>query len=128
MEPDPGLGWLEVAKDDLRQVINNLRGPVPTVTGAMYHCQQAAEKLMKAVLLLSGIEAPRTHDLGALAALVPMDDPVRDRLRTLVELTPFATAFRYPTDDPWDRPTEAEVESFLGILQALHDDIAARRS
>jgi HEPN domain-containing protein len=42
--------WLAVVEDDMRQVTNNLYGPAPSLSGAAYHCQQAAEKLVKAVL------------------------------------------------------------------------------
>jgi len=34
-----------------------------------FHCQQACEKYLKALLTLSGIHAPRTHDLEVLVAL-----------------------------------------------------------
>ncbi len=43
-------GWLKVVDDDLKQVVNNLRGPMPSRSGAAYHCQQAAEKLVKLYL------------------------------------------------------------------------------
>lgn len=47
--------WLAVVDDDLRQVTNNLHGPMPSLGGAAYHCQQAAEKLVKAVLVEADI-------------------------------------------------------------------------
>lgn len=43
MVADAVAGWLAVVDDDLRQV-NNIEGPMPSLNGAAYHCQQAAEK------------------------------------------------------------------------------------
>jgi len=69
---DPGVpldivpGWLAVVDDDLRQVANNLGGPMPSLSGAAYHCQQAAEKLTKALLVEAEIVFPKTDDIAAL--------------------------------------------------------------
>ena len=35
-----------------------------------FHAQQAVEKALKAVLALSGIAVPRTHDIATLADLI----------------------------------------------------------
>jgi HEPN domain-containing protein len=48
MAADAAASWLKVVDEDLRQVVNNLRGSLPSPAGAAYHCQQAAEKLVKA--------------------------------------------------------------------------------
>ena len=72
-----------------------------------FHVQQAAEKLLKALLAVQGIDYPRTHDLDLLVALLegtscslPAD------LLDIVELTPMATVFRYeelPLDESLPR-------------------------
>ena len=36
-----------------------------------FHCQQAAEKYLKCLLTLLGVQAPRTHDLSELLPLMP---------------------------------------------------------
>lgn len=51
--------------------MNNLHGPMPSLSGAAYHCQQAAGKLVKAVLVGAGIAFPKTHDIAALVGLLP---------------------------------------------------------
>ena len=50
-----------------RLAINAVR---PLIDPAAYHCQQAAEKLFKGLLVSVAIEVPRTHDLEHLAALL----------------------------------------------------------
>jgi hypothetical protein len=71
MASDVAAGWLAVVDDDLRQVVNNLDGPMPSLSGAAYHCQQAAEKLTKALLVEAKIVFPKTHDIAALVGLLP---------------------------------------------------------
>jgi HEPN domain-containing protein len=64
---------------------------------AAYHCQQAAEKLIKAVLLHRGLEAGREHRLDVLVDRLAEDDPWKAKLRPLDVYLPFATTYRYPT-------------------------------
>ncbi len=61
--------WFEKAESDRLCIENNLaasRAPWDTV---VFHAQQAAEKLLKALLVAAGEAVPRTHDLGALLSL-----------------------------------------------------------
>jgi HEPN domain-containing protein len=67
-----------------------------------FHCQQAAEKYLKCLLTCLGIQAPRTHDLKALAALVPLERRSPLRMEELVELNPYAVDVRYADD--WREP------------------------
>jgi HEPN domain-containing protein len=36
-----------------------------------FHCQQCAEKLLKAALLAEGVDIPKIHELIVLSALFP---------------------------------------------------------
>ena len=56
-------GWVASADIDLDAARRCLADP-PNVAAAAYHCQQAAEKLIKAVLVILG---SRQHDNGALS-------------------------------------------------------------
>jgi HEPN domain-containing protein len=66
--------WVRKAEHDLEAARLILAGeshcPYDT---AYFHCHQAAEKYLKALLTLLGIQAPRTHDLGKLLALLPAE-------------------------------------------------------
>jgi HEPN domain-containing protein len=61
-----------------------------------FHCQQAAEKLLKAVLSEFGAEFRRTHDLREpLDLLADAGHAVPQTLARLDFLTPYATLLRY---------------------------------
>jgi HEPN domain-containing protein len=62
-----------------------------------FHCQQSAEKYLKALLQELGIVPPRTHHLeDLLHLLLPSDPKLRILRRQLVSLSRFAVDFRYP--------------------------------
>jgi HEPN domain-containing protein len=63
---------------------------------AAYHCQQASEKLVKAILLARNIESGVEHRLDVLVEKIPESDPWKTVLRPLDIYTPYATTFRYP--------------------------------
>jgi HEPN domain-containing protein len=69
--------------------------------------QQAAEKGLKAMLLMSNHEVPRTHDIAFLVSRLreswPEADSLRDEALALSEITP---AVRYPGDWPELLPEE----------------------
>lgn len=60
-----------------------------------FHCQQAAEKFLKAFLVCHQIEFRKTHDLGELLKLASQAE-----LPGCEWLTPFGIEFRYPGDQP----------------------------
>jgi len=63
---------------------------------ALYHCQQAGEKWLKALLAASGVAYPRVHDLRALLTRCVALDSTLEALWTAAEvLTAFATEPRY---------------------------------
>ena len=88
---------------------------------AAYHCQQGAEKLVKAVLLDLGVESGAEHRIDVLLAKLPNTEPWKARLQPLERLTPFATTFRYPT--PGGRIPEAPdagaVKRDIAIIESL---------
>ena len=46
---------------------------VNVADAACYHCIEAADKYLKALLTLNDIAAPRTHDLNYIHNLLPID-------------------------------------------------------
>ena len=67
--------------------------------GVCFHCQQAAEKYLKALLVELGLAVPRTHNLDDLHRLLYAHHRVvRSVRRGLMFLTDFAVDVRYPGD------------------------------
>ena len=55
--------WIEKAKHDLLNADNNLASDKIPFDTVCFHCQQAAEKLLKAFLVLKESQYPLTHNL-----------------------------------------------------------------
>jgi HEPN domain-containing protein len=118
MDIDEIRPWLAVIERDLKAARNCLFGPEPTEEAAAYHCQQAAEKLVKAVLVSAGVNAPYSHDIRVLVGLVPQS-PLVATLEPLARFTPYATAYRYPVDDPFGLPPSPSVAEIAGWVQEI---------
>ncbi|MGH8604009.1 MAG: HEPN domain-containing protein [Gammaproteobacteria bacterium] len=68
-------------------------GPDVYLDVAIYHCQQAAEKALKALLVFHDQRFQKTHDLRVLVELARPFDATIDQCLGLAErLTPYATA------------------------------------
>lgn len=91
--------WLKKAESDLATAILLIEGAERHLDTGSYHCQQCAEKCLKAWLCAKGIPFPKTHELERLLDLcVPLDPSFEALLPLAEELTPLATEFRYPGD------------------------------
>jgi HEPN domain-containing protein len=89
------LTWLGYALGDLeaaRSTPGRHVRPRIVATSA----QQAAEKALKAALIVEGIDPPRTHDLDDLRNRLPVGWRVKTRLRDLARLSDHAVDSRYP--------------------------------
>jgi HEPN domain-containing protein len=106
--------WVRKAEHDLEaasRIIAVEEGcPFDTVC---FHCHQAAEKYMKCLLTCLGIQAPRTHDLKALAALIPLTQAFPLRIEDLVLLNPYAVDVRYADD--WHEPRSSDARRALAL-------------
>ncbi len=100
---------LEVARRMAEEAADNLR--IREIVG--FHCQQAAEKYLKALLTRRQIEFPKTHDIKMLLQLA--GDPVANSLGEAKWLTPFGVEIRYPGDTsemlPGDEGKAIEIAS-----------------
>ncbi len=64
-----------------------------------FHCQQAAEKFLKAFLVRRNTRYPLTHDLLILLETILSLDTEAETLReSLIVLIPYAVEIRYPDD------------------------------
>src|SRR3989304_10523125 len=85
--------WVNISRRDLGSAQTLLRDGF--LENAAYFCQQAAEKLLKAVVTEHEMEPPKTHDLVELADLAGIE--LTDEQRTfLTRLSDHAARSRYP--------------------------------
>ena len=99
LEKDLLRQWLRKADGDLRAA-ERLADAPEDFDAVAFHCQQAAEKYLKARLAVTGQEPPRTHDLRRLLlALQPVEVFAAHEAAMADLLTPFGVAIRCPGED-----------------------------
>jgi HEPN domain-containing protein len=114
--------WLTKALNDLKsaRVLGNAEeGPLDT---AIYHCQQTAEKAVKAFLVFHGVTPEKTHDIRKLALEASSFDPdFNGFIPIAAALTPYAWEFRYPDDLAETYPTREEFDEAFKQARAIYD-------
>lgn len=89
--------WVRYAEEDLQGARDLAARKPPLRNLACFHCQQAAEKYLKALLQENGLLVPKTHELeDLLDLLLPHDATLAGLRRSLRSLSPYAVNFRYP--------------------------------
>lgn len=90
--------WIIKAKGDFHTVEREIKARKnPNWDGVCFHCQQAIEKLLKALLQKNKIKFTKIHDLGELLRLTLKLHPELSELMEDMEwLTVFSVEFRYP--------------------------------
>jgi HEPN domain-containing protein len=97
--------WLAIAVEDARVARSCLQMASPALGVAAYHCQQAAEKLLKGLLIAAGAGFPRTHDLTQFAGQAARRYPdLRSSCEAMAPLTVWSVAYRYPSAEEYDEP------------------------
>jgi len=100
--------WLTKAQSDFATAKLLITGSERYLDTGSYHCQQAAEKAIKSWLTAHEVIFIKTHSLEILLRLCfPSAPALHSFLPHAVELTPFATEFRYPGDLLEPTPDEA---------------------
>lgn len=101
--------WL----DDYRDALAKGRGTAPN------HLFYAGEAVALAVLATEGLHVGRgeQHQLDAMIARLPNENPFKAAMASYQELTRFATTFRYPT--PQGRLKRAEYDEVRQLAAAV---------
>src|SRR5262249_49887740 len=118
--------WVRKAEDDYATAAALQETPRRLHDQVCFHCQQSAEKYLKALLEELGLSIPKTHDLDDLQKLLAVHHATLRRLkRGLVFLTDFAVDVRYPGNRSTSRQAVAALrwagrvreacQSLLGI-------------
>ena len=91
--------WINFSKIDLAAAkhLNDTMQPRP-YTIICYHCQQSAEKIMKAYLIYKDADPPKTHDLELLRKKCEFwEDSFIRIFMECVRLNPYSSQLRYPS-------------------------------
>jgi len=111
MKPETAK-WTRKAETDW-EVAHKLAGETPPPRDVVcFHCQQAAEKYLKALLQENGLVVPRTHQLDDLIVLLLPGYATLARLRRKADsLTQYAVDYRYPGLTASKRKMEAALRN-----------------
>jgi HEPN domain-containing protein len=115
--------WMEKAAIDLRAARALLDASI--ASSALFHCQQAAEKSLKALLVWRGIPFRRVHDLEEIGALcVSVEPALAPVVKRAEPLTAYAWKLRYP-GEPYE-PELSEAEEGIEIARLVFGEIRRR--
>ncbi len=110
--------WLIKSQRDLKVAWVLFEHKESLLDFVVYHCQQSAEKSLKAYLTHQNITFRKTHDLDVLIDLCSLSEPSFQDLKDGADiLTPYATEFRYPSDTI--EPERYEAEEALEIANSV---------
>jgi HEPN domain-containing protein len=121
--------WIDKAKNDLLNADNNLAAKQIPYDTVCFHCQQAAEKLLKGYLVSQGREYPITHNLFVILEDIIEYDPSADSLREILAvLNPYSVEVRYPGDAWMPTPEDAAearqaAQEVLNWMQSRHEQL-----
>jgi len=120
--------WLKKAEGDMKTAELLLNAELNEYFTCAFHCQQAAEKFIKAFLVRHQIEFRKTYNLEELSALVGKIDPqLSNEIAFCKWLTPYGVEFRYPGEYPEVNKNTAEKaykETSLvkdAVMKRLHE-------
>ncbi len=88
--------WLEYSRRDLKSA-EYLTGMLPEPLEIIcFHCQQSAEKALKAYLISIDIRPPKTHDLDELLELCKNNDEIVGLREESLFINDYSIIVRYP--------------------------------
>jgi HEPN domain-containing protein len=89
-----------------------------------FHAQQAAEKILKALLAARGVDYPKTHNLRVLIELLAAEDiRLPAKLAEIDRLTQFGTTFRYDTTSSIDATERALWLEWIHALRSFAEPL-----
>ncbi len=115
--------WMRKALSDLQTAEILARPESEHPDTGVYHCQQAAEKAVKAFLAFGDIAIKKTHEVDELVALAISKEPAFQSILNDADLvSPFATRFRYPSIADSDlEPTRTDFIEALTAARRIYD-------
>lgn len=92
--------WVSKAEGDFATAGREIRArKMPNYDAVCFHCQQCAEKYLKAMLQEKNIRIPKIHNLLELLAMILKFDGSFEFLKADLDvLEEFSVRYRYPGD------------------------------
>lgn len=118
-----GQLWLRYSAEDLDLAVHGLVDRASRPRHVCWNAQQAAEKALKAALLLEGERSTSSHNLDELVEHLPDSWPVRRARIDLSQLTQWAVEGRYPGE--WKEAAELDAEEAVALARRVHDSVMA---
>ncbi|MEA2075233.1 MAG: HEPN domain-containing protein [Euryarchaeota archaeon] len=117
--------WLKKAEKDLLTAKHELSFADAVTESICFHSQQAAEKYLKAYLVLLGIPFTKTHEIGELVTKCENKDKEMSALKEEADkLTDYAIEIRYPEE--WIEPTLEESREAFEMANKVKEIILNR--
>jgi HEPN domain-containing protein len=90
--------WIMKAEHDLKTAENAFNASEVMTDTLCFHCQQAAEKYLKAFLVSHDIVPEKTHEIARVLEACVNIDAAFEQIKYAVALTEYAVELRYPDD------------------------------
>ena len=117
--------WLVKARLDLAAAEFEFTAKPPLTGDIVFHCQQLAEKSLKAFLVWHDVPFRKTHNLVEIGQQCSSVDPTLEPLaRRGAVLTDYAWRFRYPGEP--EEPTEPEARKALALAREVYEAVLRR--
>jgi HEPN domain-containing protein len=110
--------WLRRARSNLARASQGQVTPDVLLEDACFDAQQAVEKALKALLVMRGVQVPRTHAISQLITmLAELGFDVPEEVQEASALTDYAVAARYP--GPSEPVLAEDHEEAVAIAKAV---------
>lgn len=117
--------WLMKSRRDLLSAKRLARGAEPYFDTAVYHCQQSVEKAVKGWLVYHDQSFEKSHDLRLLVTQASeVDSKFTAWLDIAVQVSPYATAYRYPGEVL--EPTEEEYRQTFKSASRFYEFVCSQ--
>lgn len=117
--------WLDFANEDLETAAYILKGEYLYNRSICYHCQQAAEKYLKAYIIYLDLPLIKTHNIALLCEKIKeIDNNIMDIYNDATELTQYITGARYPDD--FDQLTDSDSKAAYQIAFSVKEFVTGK--
>ena len=116
--------WIEFAENDYEAVMLLSVSAKPLLEIICFHCQQCAEKYLKAFIVKLNGEIKKTHNLEDLCKTCTISDADFTNIKELcIDLTDYAVETRYPYPFEID---VTDMKKAVKDMEAIRDFIRAK--